>query len=462
MAIREADRHLTTFLTPWGRYRYRTTPQGYKASGDAYTHRFDKITVDVQDCDRVIDDSILYKPTIKGMFQHVAEYLTLCGRNGIIQNPDKFVFCQKTVNWAGFQLGPDGVRPLPSHAEAIRSFPTPTNTTDIRSFMALVNQVSAFYATQALLLPFRDLLKKDTPFYWDETLDRLFAETKTHIATEVDKGIMSFSLTKPTCLLTDWSKTGLDYFMLQKHCTCSDLRPSCCPSGWKVCGVGSRFTSAAESRYSPSEGEALAVVNALEKTKYFTLGCNNLTIGTDHKPLLGLFKDRSLDGIDNPRLRRLKEKTFGWSFAMFHIPGRRHGGPDALSRYGLQSAPTDVQPEDELERHHLTALLAAPLGPDDDADSALLMSVSASLQPVDMSTATVASKEDSTIRAVVHLVNTSFPVLLTSSNHQCENSGASGVTCPHLVMSCCTRVGSLYQLRLGVAFCPRYIQPIRE
>ena len=37
VAIREFDRHLTTFLTPWGRYRYRTTPQGYKASGDAYT-----------------------------------------------------------------------------------------------------------------------------------------------------------------------------------------------------------------------------------------------------------------------------------------------------------------------------------------------------------------------------------------------------------------------------------------
>jgi hypothetical protein len=32
--IRECDRHLTTFITPWGRYRYCTTPQGYIASGD--------------------------------------------------------------------------------------------------------------------------------------------------------------------------------------------------------------------------------------------------------------------------------------------------------------------------------------------------------------------------------------------------------------------------------------------
>ena len=62
--------------------------------------------------------------------------------------------------------------------------------------MALVNQVSLFCATQTCLLPFRDLLKKDTPFYWDETLDQLFNETKAHIAKEVGKGIMSFNLTR--------------------------------------------------------------------------------------------------------------------------------------------------------------------------------------------------------------------------------------------------------------------------
>ena len=31
--IRESDRHLTTFITPFGRFRYRTAPQGFKASG---------------------------------------------------------------------------------------------------------------------------------------------------------------------------------------------------------------------------------------------------------------------------------------------------------------------------------------------------------------------------------------------------------------------------------------------
>ena len=38
-------------------------------------------------------------------------------------------------------------------------------------------------------------------------------------------------------------------------------------------------------------------------------GCKDLIIAVDHKPLLKLFGDRSLDAICNSQLRNLKEKT---------------------------------------------------------------------------------------------------------------------------------------------------------
>ena len=41
------DTPFTTFITPWGRYRYLTAPQGYKASGDGHTACFDSIIEDV-------------------------------------------------------------------------------------------------------------------------------------------------------------------------------------------------------------------------------------------------------------------------------------------------------------------------------------------------------------------------------------------------------------------------------
>ena len=57
------------------------------------------------------------------------------------------------------------------------------------------------------------------------------------------------------------------------------------------------------------EGEALAIVWALNNSKHYTLGNKKLLIMTDHKPLVKLFGDRKLEDITNPRLARLKEAT---------------------------------------------------------------------------------------------------------------------------------------------------------
>ena len=355
VAIREEDRHLTTFYTPWGRFRYKTCPQGYNTSGDAYTHRYDKIVMGVKNMRRVIDDTLLYEDSIEQAFYQVAEYLTLVGKNGIILNPDKFQFAADSVDWAGVRLTADKVEPLPAHVQAIREYPTPRNITDLRSYFALVNQVSPFYAIQPELLPFRELLKKNSVFYWDGVLQKLFEESKTKIANNVLEGITRFEVGRWTGLLTDWCKQGIGYLLVQKHCGCDEITPICCPGGWRVCMVGSRFTSAAEQNYSPVEGEMLAVADGLYKTRFYTQGCEKLIVGVDHKPLLGLLNGKPLDQIDNGRLLRLKEKTLGWRFKILHIPGKRNGGPDALSRAVPQLQDRAVDRGGHAPQHALPA-----------------------------------------------------------------------------------------------------------
>ena len=121
--------------------------------------------------------------------------------------------------------------------------------------------------------------------------------------------------------------------MFQKHCTCPGAKPFCCHDGWKVSLVGSRFTHAAESRDAPIEGEALAVADALDKARFFVLGCIDHIVAVDHKPLLKILGDRSLDVITNTRLRNLKEKTLRYRFRMVHISGIHNKAADAISRH---------------------------------------------------------------------------------------------------------------------------------
>ena len=101
-------------------------------------------------------------------------------------------------------------------------------------------------------------------------------------------------------------------------------------------GVGSRFSNKSESNYSPTDGEFTARADGLEKTAYFTLGCENLTIGTDHNPLVPIINGTCMDSIKTPRQHRLREKLLRWNLTAQYIPGKYLGGTDALSRYGIR------------------------------------------------------------------------------------------------------------------------------
>ena len=121
--LHQDDRHYTTFITPWGRYRYCVAPQGYIASGDGYTRRYDEILSTSQlsnkDYTKCIDDALLWSTSIEKSFWQTVEWLEILGKNGIIANSDKFKFAEDVVEFAGFEITPDSVRPCTKYLRAI-------------------------------------------------------------------------------------------------------------------------------------------------------------------------------------------------------------------------------------------------------------------------------------------------------------------------------------------------------
>ena len=157
-------------------------------------------------------------------------------------------------------------------------------------------------------------------------------EHSKEIIKQVERGIKTFDMGKQTCLLTDWSKTGIG-LKLQINCDCEPLSPHCCPDGWGLVFASSRFLTSAESRYWLVKGECLAAVWAMEKAKYFLLGCKSFLLATDHKPLLGILSDdKSIEDVENPRLQRLKEKTLRFRFAICHVAGKLNKVAEAALR----------------------------------------------------------------------------------------------------------------------------------
>lgn len=357
-------RDATTFITEWGRYRYLRAPQGFHASGDGYTRRFDDITVDIPRKTRCIDDTLLWDGTTDSAFWHTLDYITHCGRNGIVFNPDKFKFACDEVEFAGFIITADGIKPSKKMTEAILNFPTPTNITGVRSWFGLVNQVSYAFSQAEVMAPFRELLRtKDRKFYWDTTLDNLFEESKKHIVRKIEEGVKTFEKNRATCLSTDYSKNGIGYFLFQKHCQCpTESGPNCGENHWKIILAGSRFTKDAESRYSPVEGEALALIYGLESCRMFLLGCPDLLVTVDHQPLVKIFSDQVLENIKNPRLFSFKERSLMYKFRIKHVPGKLNAASDCTSRYPTSpehGGTTDIEAIQQIDQTTKASVIAA-------------------------------------------------------------------------------------------------------
>ena len=263
--LHKDDYHFTIFITPWGQYCYKTAPQGYIASGDGSLRRFDEIVPHVPNKTKCLDNTLLWSDNLSDSLTQAVDWLDLRRCDGIILHPDKFVFRADTAEFERFEITPDSLCPCKKYLNAICNFPTPANLTDMRSLFGLNNQVSYAFAVTDHMLPFHQLLKPITPFYWDDTLNQLFEESKEVIISEIEKDVHIFDKSKPTCLATDWSKSGIRFWLFQKHCQCASNKPFCCPTGWKIALVGIQFSYPAKSCYAPVEGEALAVADAIDK-----------------------------------------------------------------------------------------------------------------------------------------------------------------------------------------------------
>ena len=110
--------------------------------------------------EKIVDDIIQWSETMEQAFFRICSLLSHCNKNGMVFSPDKFVFAKETVEFAGFIVTKEGIKPTDTYIEAIRNFPTPTNISEVRSWFGLINQVAYSFVNTEHMAPFRHLLSK--------------------------------------------------------------------------------------------------------------------------------------------------------------------------------------------------------------------------------------------------------------------------------------------------------------
>ena len=84
------------------------------------------------------DMIVITKGTMSEHFEQVSDVLQELDNNGYKASLRKSKFFQKEVEWCGFCISDDGVKPKNSRVEAIQAIKPPKTPTEVRSFLGSV------------------------------------------------------------------------------------------------------------------------------------------------------------------------------------------------------------------------------------------------------------------------------------------------------------------------------------
>ena len=181
------------------------------------------------------------------------------------------------VTYLGYLTDKNGIHPTKEKVQAIVQTPAPTNTTQLRAYLGLLNFYRRFLPQAASMLePLNKLVRSNVPWSWGKEQAAAFAASKEALLQS--DVLVHFDPKKP--LVVEADSSAYDIGAVLYHSIDGEERPIC---------LASRTLSPAERNYAQLEKEALAMIFALRKFHYYLWGQGNFTLVTDQKPFLGIF-----------------------------------------------------------------------------------------------------------------------------------------------------------------------------
>ncbi|GBG68285.1 hypothetical protein CBR_g2832 [Chara braunii] len=162
-----------------------------------------------------LDNILVYNRSLDEHVKHIGTVLEPLRQVKYKVNRGKYKFARQELEYLGNYVTLQGIRLLADKIEAIRVWPEPPNTTDVRSFMGLAGYYQRFITRYSrIAAPLTRLQSPKVPFVFDDDPRRSFQALKT---TMLMAHVLSiYDPTLPTRVTTDAS--GYDIgAVLEQH-----------------------------------------------------------------------------------------------------------------------------------------------------------------------------------------------------------------------------------------------------
>ena len=186
----------------------------------------------------LMDDILVFG---KDQTEHVerlkAVFLQKIETAGATLNPSKCEFRRRKLKFLGQIVDEQGIRADPYKLTAITEMVLPTNISELRLFMGMVNQLGKFSMNMAdLTQSLRQLLSKTSTWFWDPAQDQAFAKVKEELTKPTVLALCNPQARTKVCV--DASSYGLGAVLMQKK-----------DDSWRPVSITSRSMSETEQKY---------------------------------------------------------------------------------------------------------------------------------------------------------------------------------------------------------------------
>jgi len=319
---------LTTFHTPFGRYRWLRMPFGISSAPEVFQRRMHQLIEGLQGVEVIADDFVAigcgdtYEDALLDHDKNLRELLQRCKQRKVCLNADKIKFRMQEIPFIGHIATKDGLCVDPSKVQAIMEMPPPKDVAAIQRLLGLTQYLSKFLPHLSDLTKLlRELTQKDTTWIWDHAQQHALETLKKAVtSTPV---LRYYNLKEEVTLQCDASQSGLGAALLQ--------------NGQPV-AYASRALTSAETRYAQIEKELLAIVFACDHFEAYIYGRDQVHVETDHKPLVSIVL-KPLDKAPS-RLQRMLLRIQKYSLDVKFKEGKKMFVADTLSRAYLPAANT--------------------------------------------------------------------------------------------------------------------------
>ena len=207
---------LTTFNTPWGRYRFISLPWGLSCAQDIFQQMMDQILECYEGVIGITDDVVIHGKDDEDHDRNLHNFMCRACKHGLVFNREKCEVKKDSVTFFGTVYDANGAYPDPKKVNAIHKMPPPDKR-QLQHFLGMITYLSPFIPSLSThTAPLQELLKKDSEFMWNPTYQKVFNQIKKLVCK--DTTLWYFDVQKPVTVQVDASKKGLGAALLQEGC----------------------------------------------------------------------------------------------------------------------------------------------------------------------------------------------------------------------------------------------------